>query len=90
MKFAGRGFLSILAVYVKKLRHARRVAWDYRQAYPSQAMSQRVSNSSETLGAESRQGRQSAIMSRGLEIRESFQSEFVVEPIGQHSANSGH
>ena len=90
MKFAGRGFLSILAVDVKKLRNARRVAWDYWQAYPSQAMSQRVSNSSETLGAESHQGRQSAIMSRRFEIRERFESQFFVEPIGQHSTNSRH
>jgi hypothetical protein len=90
LKFASRGFLSILAVHVEKLRHARRVAGGHRQAYPSQAMSQSVSNSSEALGAESRHRRQSAIMSRCLEIRECFESRFFVEPIGQHSANSRH
>ena len=90
MQFAGRGLLSILAVDVKKLGNARRVTWVYGQAYTAQPMSQRVSNSSKALRAESRQGRQSAIMSRGLEIRESFESQFFVEPIGQHSTNSRH
>jgi hypothetical protein len=90
LKVASCGLLSILAVHVKKLRHARGITWDQGQVDTSQAMSQTVSSSSEALGAESRHRRESAIMSRCLDIRESLESQFVVEPIGEHPANSRH
>jgi hypothetical protein len=53
-------------------------------------MSQRISDSGEALGPETRHRRQPAIVSRSLEIRESLQSQFFVEPIGKHAADSGH
>jgi hypothetical protein len=90
LKLASRGLLAILAVDVKKLRHARRVTWDHGQVDTSQPMSQRVPNSREALWAESRHRRESPIMSRCLEICEGFEAQFVVEPIGEHSANSRH
>jgi hypothetical protein len=53
-------------------------------------MGQRVSNSREALWAESRHRRESAILSRCFDIRESFESQFVVKPVGEHSADSRH
>jgi hypothetical protein len=89
LKFAGRRLLSILAIDVKKLRHARRIAGDDRKAYTAQAMGERVTNASEPFRSKTCHRRQSTIMCCGFEIRERLESQVVVEPIRKHPAYSG-
>jgi hypothetical protein len=80
--------LSIFAVDVKEFRDTRGLARHGRHPYTSQAMSQGISDSGEALGAETRHGRQSAIVRRSFKVGESLEAQFFVKPVRQYPADS--
>lgn len=88
LEFPSGRLLSIFAVDIEEFRHTGWLARDDRHPYTPQPVSQGIPDASEALGAEACDRRQSAIVSRGLEVGESLESEFFVQPVRKYTADS--
>jgi hypothetical protein len=90
LELAGRGLLAVLAIDVKQLGDAWRRLDLRRDSQTSEPLRERVADAREALGAESGNRLQPPIVCGRFELGECFESQLVVQPLGEDTADARH
>lgn len=85
------GGSPVLAVHVEELGDRGLVAWTggLRRPYPREARRERIADTGDPLGSESRHACEAPVVRRRFQILESHDAEVVIEPVGERPADAG-